>query len=96
MVETEVKRVEARTTFEFIGSPLEARTVFADGISGLTVDSSTAKLFLYEKLNGPDGVLVGKVSTNLTLSREGLAQMVDVLTHVLETIRAEEQQTAQK
>lgn len=94
MAEPQVMRIEAGSEIPVVGSPLEARTVFADGIGGLTVDASTAKLFLYEKLNGPDGKLVCKISTNLTLSRDGLAQMADILNKVVAEIQADDQKTA--
>jgi len=91
MAEPQMKRSGPGEEFPILGSGLDAPTVFADGIGGLTVDAHTAKIFLYEKVNDGNGNVVGKVTTNLTLSRGALDQMVDILTMVVEQIRIEEQ-----
>lgn len=94
MADIKVHRSKPGAELPYVGSGLEARTVFADGVGGLTIDAATAKLFLYEKVSDLDGKLFAKITTNLTLSRDGFEQMVQILTDVRDQLRAADLKTA--
>lgn len=81
--------VDARS-LEFTTTPLDADTIYADGVKGVVVTPHVTKISFYEQVNNVVGGVSGRHVVTIVLPLDQFVAVVEHLNDVVQGIAAKE------